>query len=207
MRLVIALSALFIAFSVGTAQANPTDRTHGLADAMKAIVTAPEGGTLTAEQQASNCKRFDELDGFFNYDQIIGTALASVKDKLDAKQYAEFNTKFRELIRMIAYPNSGAFLRRATSTYGAAKISGAKATVDVESSIEEEDFRNSVRYTWAKEGESWRITDIAFDGASLVKDYQNQFKRIVDKEGAAGLLKRLNAKYEEEKSKRLVCGN
>lgn len=204
---VLTLTALFVAFTAAGAAADPAARLAGLAETMKAVAAAPEGGKLSPEQAAANCKRYAEIDGFFDYDAIIGTALSSVKTKLSPKETAEFTAKFRELIRMIAYPDSGKFFKRAKSTIAAAKVTGGAATVVMTSTIEEEDFRNSVRYTWAKQGDTWRITDIAFDDASLVKDYQNQFKRIVDKEGAAGLMKRLTAKYEEEKAKRLVCSN
>ena len=36
--------------------------------------------------------------------------------------------------------------------------------------------------------------DVAFDGDSLIKDYQNQFARIIDKEGVAGLMKKMDEK-------------
>jgi ABC-type transporter MlaC component len=38
---------------------------------------------------------------------------------------------------------------------------------------------------------------VAFDGDSLIKDYQNQFARIVDKEGASGLMKKVDEKRAE----------
>lgn len=211
MRFGIILSTLLLTLFAQAAQAgpggNPADRTREMSDVMKAIASAPEGGKLSPEQEASNCKRYTELDGYFDYDTIVGTALASVSTKMGKPETTEFKSKFRELIRLIAYPDSGSFFRRAKSSIAPAKVQGVTATVIMESVIEDEDFRNSVRYTWAKQGDTWRITDIAFDNASLVKDYQNQFKRIVDKEGAAGLMKRLNTKHAEEKAKRLVCGN
>ena len=37
-----------------------------------------------------------------------------------------------------------------------------------------------------------KLADLSFDGDSLVRDYQNQFSRIVTKDGAEGLLKKLD---------------
>ena len=39
--------------------------------------------------------------------------------------------------------------------------------------------------------------DVAFEGDSLVKDYQNQIARLVDKRGGAGLLQVLDEKYAQ----------
>ena len=65
-----------------------------------------------------------------------------------------------------------------------------------------EDFEITVTFHWMDSGSDWRIVDVSFDGASLVKDYQNQFGRIIDKEGAKGLLKRMVDRLQEEESKR-----
>ena len=44
---------------------------------------------------------------------------------------------------------------------------------------------------------SLRIVDVSFEGDSLVKDYQNQIARVVDKQGGAGLLKVLDEKHAQ----------
>jgi phospholipid transport system substrate-binding protein len=206
MRIVIAAVLALLSVAPGAVRADPAGRTRDLAETMKTVASAPAGGRLTPGQEAANCKVYLSLDGYFDYDRIIDQALVSVKDSLSAKESAEFTATFRELIRMIAYPDSGKFFRRAKWSVAPAKAQGDKAMVDMETSAEEEDYRSTVRYTWSRQGDTWRITDVAFDGASLVKDYQNQFKRIVEKEGAAGLMKRLQAKSSDEKAKRLVCG-
>ena len=72
----------------------------------------------------------------------------------------------------------------------------------MEGELVKEDFEITVTFHWMDSGSDWRIVDVSFDGASLVKDYRNQFGRIIDKEGAKGLLKRMVDRLQEEESKR-----
>jgi phospholipid transport system substrate-binding protein len=45
-----------------------------------------------------------------------------------------------------------------------------------------------------KAGSSWRVQDIVTEGSSLVKNYRQQFTRIIKKDGFPELLKRMKTK-------------
>jgi ABC-type transporter MlaC component len=45
---------------------------------------------------------------------------------------------------------------------------------------------------WKKEGGALKVVDVLIDGDSLVKDYQNQVARLVDKKGVPSLLQSLD---------------
>ena len=106
-----------------------------------------------------------------------------------------------ELIRMVAYPDSGAFLNEAKITIGAAKINGNKADVEMEALLEEEDFETIATYHWHKVKKQWKLFDVSFDGDSLIKDYQNQFGGIIKEKGVKGLVDLLNKRHAKEKAK------
>ena len=124
-------------------------------------------------------------------------ALGKSRGKLSAAQKKKFDDIFPRLIRLIAYPKSGAFLKTADTTLKAHKVQGGKAQVPQYVEVAEEDFEVDVVYFWEKK-KDWLLVDVSFDGAPLTKDYQNQFARIIKKDGADGLLAKLDKRLKEE---------
>ena len=140
---------------------------------------------------------FAEIDKFMDFEALTTRPIEPRADKFSAKQKAEFSSKFRDLIRAIAYPDSGSFFRDAKMKFGAAAEKGEATVVPIDASVPKDDLKTKLEFFWAQKGGALKIADVAFDGDSLIKDYQNQFARIIDKEGVAGLLKKLDEKKAE----------
>jgi len=177
---------------------NPLDRTRALVDAFKAVDAPEKGKKQTAAQAAANKPRFEALDAFFDYDAIVNGAVEGRDKAFNADQLKRYRAAFRDVIRAVAYPGGGRFFKRATFTVsgGADKLGQGETTLSA--SIADEDFTVAVTFRWRAVGGSLRVVDVAFDGDSLVLDYKNQFGRILDKEGAAGLVQRLEKRLAEE---------
>ena len=78
-----------------------------------------------------------------------------------------------------------------------AKDTMGEVKVPVDAYIAEKDLDITTVFHWRKTAKGWRVVDVSFDGASLVKDYQNQFGRIIRKEGTDAFLNRLQARLEK----------
>jgi ABC-type transporter MlaC component len=124
------------------------------------------------------------------------------REKFSTEQLERSQAVFRQLIRIIAYPDSGEFFREARYSLKKPVIKGNHADVEMNGELVEEDFEIVVTFHWMDTGSHWRIVDVSFDGASLVKDYQNQFGRIIDKEGTQGLLKRMEDHLREKEGRK-----
>jgi ABC-type transporter MlaC component len=144
---------------------------------------------VPAEQQP---KAFSQLDTFLDFETLTSEALKPRADKFSPAQRSEYQQKFRELIRLIAYPDSGDFFRRAQLKFGASKAQGDVTLVPFTASIPKEDLETEVTLHWASRPDGLRLVDVSFDGASLVRDYQNQFTKIIDKDGPQGLIRKLD---------------
>jgi ABC-type transporter MlaC component len=181
------------------AEADPVARTKALVEAFKAVKSAPEGKPLSAADKKHNEKAFAALDGFFDQAHLKATPIAPHADKLDDAQKKKFGELFWQVMRLVAYPDSGDFLREAKYTLA----KDGKTNVRMEARLEKEDLDVDALFYWkaGKDG-TLRIIDVAFDNAPLMKDYQNQFGRILAKNGAQGLLDMLEKKLAEEKKKR-----
>ena len=150
-----------------------------------------------------NEKAFAALDEYFDFDTLTAEPIRPHRERLTAAQRQEFTGKFRELIRLVAYPDTGAFLRKATRKLGAAREANGVQVVDVDLALPEEDLETRVSFHWKEVRGALRLVDVSFDGDSLVRDYANQFGRILEKEGAGGLLKKADERLAElRRSKR-----
>ncbi len=203
MRSVIVMAVAAIALSATSASAKESAvaRTQALIDTFKAVKPVKEGATLSAAERAANEAVFKKLDEYFDYATLTSEPLAPHQAKVSEAQRAKIQPLFQELIRLVAFPKSGSFLKEAKLTVKAGKQQGDAAEVEMHASLAKEDFETTVIFRWQEKAGFLRIVDVSFDGSSLVKDYKNQFGRIIDKDGAEGLIKKMSTRLEQEKKK------
>ena len=174
-------------------------RTDALIAAFKKVARPAEGGALSAEQRKTNEQAFAELDTYFNQDRLVGDTIAPFKDQFSPAQLERFKTSFWKTLRLITYTDSGAFFQKAKLTFQPPQVKGdgeaATALVSMTAYIAEDDAETDVALHWAGTPKGLQLVDTSFDGASLVKDYQNQFGRIIKKEGVEALIEKLEQRY------------
>jgi len=192
----LALAITVPAWAGDTGQA----KTEELIEAFKSVTPLPEEGALTADQRAANKTSFARLDGLFDFDTLTTTAIEPHKASVSDAQITEYKKLFREMVRLMAYPNAGqAFGKAEYSVTGSAAVDGGYDT-DVEMYWEEQDLDLELTFHWR--GSTPRVVDVSFDGDSLVKDYQAQFGRIINQDGADEFVARLQKKHTEIQEKR-----
>jgi ABC-type transporter MlaC component len=187
--------ALALCLSLPAAAADRSDeakkRTQAFIDGLLKVKQAEEGKPLSAAEREANQKIFTELDGYFDWAYLTSEPVATRADKFSKEERAEFDKKFKEVIRLVAYPDSGAFFRKAKwSISGAKDDGGDKATVTIAAS--KDDLDTKVDMKWRVVEGTLRIYDVAFDGDSLVQDYKNQITRIIDKGGVKDLISKID---------------
>jgi ABC-type transporter MlaC component len=177
----------------------PEVRTQQLLDKLLGVKEAPEGGALSEADKAANAALYKELDGYFDYDRLSTEPIAPNKKAFTAAQIASFRKTFNDLIRLVAYPRSSTFVRQAKVTVKKGKAQGKRAEVVMHAALPEKDIETDVGFFWEEQDGAWRIVDVSFDGTSIIKDYQNQFTRIIKKDGVDGLLKKVSERLENER--------
>jgi phospholipid transport system substrate-binding protein len=176
------------------AAAPAAERTESLIATFKKVKS---GEKLSPADKKANEQLFGEIDKFMDFEAFTSRPIEPRASKFSAKQKAEFTSKFRDLVRAIAYPDSGGFFRDARMKIGAPVEKGGASAVPIDASIPKQDLKTKLEFFWEQKDGTLKLVDVAFDGDSLIKDYQNQFARIIDKEGVAGLLKKLDEKKAE----------
>lgn len=176
------------------AKESAIDRTKNFISTFKKVKVADEGKQLTSDDKKSNQGVYKELDGYFDYERLTSDPLVPHKGKISTDQNNKIQSIFTELIRRASYPRAGVFFRDA-----AYELKPGKSATEVEmpATIVKEDFKVKTTYHWQEKAGSLRLVDVSFDGASLVKDYQNQFGRIIAKDGVDGLIKKMQTRLEK----------
>lgn len=181
----IAILFLLLCLSAPAMSANtPLEQTKAFVTAMKQVKTEGE-------------KIYPTIDRFINYDQLTGETIRPHMSAFNTKQVARFKPLLAQLIRLISYPQSGDFYTDSVFTYQPAIIEKDKAYIGMDVVFEKEDLEMELGYFWEKKGNEWLLVDLSFDEDSLVKDYQNQFGRLIAKDGVNNLIKKLQDKVAE----------
>jgi len=188
----------------GAADSDPSAQTRALVTAFAAVQRVPLEGDKTPVP-AAEAAAIAKLDQLLDLETIGAAALEPHRAKLTPEQLTKIGTRFRELVRIIAYSGGGSFFRTSQYTIGATTkpAKGEGGDVLVTARDPQEDLEITMTFHWrpGKAG-ALRLVDVSFDGDSLIGDYQNQFGRIIGKEGAEGLLRRVEERYQEEVRKR-----
>lgn len=155
--------------------------------------TTPLQGTLDLVEAVKGAKNADSLKKvrtYFDYDQLVEVPIQPHKDKLTQTQLGRYTAIFRELLENAPLIAS---LEGGDMEYKIGKPVEAEDSVKVALSAynAKTDMDTDVTFIWRKHETQWRVVDVTLDGVSLVKGYQNQFGRILHKEGAEGLISRL----------------
>jgi phospholipid transport system substrate-binding protein len=170
----------------------PEARTHALVAAMQKHAAAADTQGVAGRER--------EIDDLFDFDRLSQDPMVPHRKALTAAQRSEFTGLFRRLIRQRTLAAGSAF-NEGELHYGAAQQTPKRARVDVHVTEPAKDVDLHVTFVWEDTGSAWRVVDVELDGASVVRDYQSQFGRILRKDGAAGLIAKIRRRLDEGDAK------
>src|SRR3954468_7760519 len=138
------------------------------------------------------------FDAVFDYE---GLAKATLKDSWEQRtpaERAEFTTVLKDLVRNSYRRNIKKTLGYEVDYKGEQDGDAGKVVRTVahnKSNAREEPV--SIDYVVHQVDGKWQIYDIVTEGSSLIRNYRNQFRRVVEKKGFDELLKRMKAKRDK----------
>lgn len=141
------------------------------------------------------------IDRQFDFQTISQSVLATNWQKAtpeERKRFVEFFSQYLQHTytdKMKQYSNEYVH-------YGAAKVSGKRATVDTSIVTEKADI--PVTYKLRLNEGKWFAYDVVIEGVSLVRNYRDTYAVIVKSEGIGGLLQSLESSIEKYKQQRDV---
>jgi phospholipid transport system substrate-binding protein len=138
------------------------------------------------------------FDAVFDYE---GLAKATLKDSWEQRtpaERAEFTAVLKDLVRNSYRRNIKKTLGYEVDYKGEQDGDAGKVVRTVahnKSNAREEPV--SIDYVVHQVDGKWQIYDIVTEGSSLIRNYRNQFRRVIEKKGFDELLRRMKAKRDK----------
>ena len=133
---------------------SPVDRTHKLIETFKSVKAPPEGGKLSAADEAANAKVFGALDGFFDFATFSADCLGPAAGKLSAVQAKEAKERLIHILRKRGYPNGGAVFNDGIVKEGKPVDRDKGTAVPLTVSFPKQDLSMEVAFVWNRAGRS-----------------------------------------------------
>ncbi|OQW99573.1 MAG: hypothetical protein BWK80_62800 [Desulfobacteraceae bacterium IS3] len=187
-----------IALPAPVPAAEPTDTLQLHIDEVVSILKDPQYQT-DAQKDQQREKIWKIIRQIFDFERISKLSLGKYWKDFNPKQLKEFTDLFTDLL-------GDTYLKKIQGEYKNEKVNylsqeiGSDANSDkaqVKTEIVRENIKIPVDYSlWNNKG-AWRIYDVKIEGVSLVKNYRNQFQKILLNKMPDNLIEKLKNKLEE----------
>jgi phospholipid transport system substrate-binding protein len=152
-------------------------------------------GQTGADADKKLTTTFDEL---LDYDALAKDSLGEQWAKLTPAQQTEFRGLLMTLVQRAYTKNIRDTLAYDITFKGEEDARGGKMVHTIaKHKTDQRKEPIAIDYLAHQVAGKWRVFDIVTEGSSLVANYKSQFKRIIDKNGYAGLIDKMKAKVAE----------
>jgi phospholipid transport system substrate-binding protein len=154
---------------------------------------------VSKAKSAADEKKLDAaFDAVFDYDGLAKATLKDTWEKLTPAERTEFTSVLKDLVRNAYRRNIKKTLGYEVAYKGEQDGEAGKVVRTVahnKKNAREEPV--SVDYVVHQVDGKWQIFDIVTEGSSLVRNYRNQFRKVIEKHSFEELLKRMKAKRDK----------
>lgn len=192
---------LFLAMPAYGEKSKPLDDLKGPLEQGIAILKDPE---YTSNREEQREKIWELVQKMFDFKAIAIRALARNWRGLSPEQQDEFTVVFTELLKNTYLDKiQGQFHDEEVVFEDQDMLSEDKAVVETKV-IRQGNVEIPIIYSmhFKDTAQIWQVYDVNIEGVSLVKNYRNQFKSILDKDSPEDLIKRIrekNVKHEQDR--------
>ena len=152
------------------------------------------------------CQRLIDVSReHFDFAEMSKRVLGRTWRKLNPEQRQEFIELFTRLLQY-AYVGKIEDYADTPVKFVGQRIRGNRAEVKTE--LDNQGKPVAVSYIMLLKGDKWMIYDVVAEGVSLVRNYMEQFRDIIRKQGYEGLTERLREKIdklEKERRERILA--
>jgi len=138
------------------------------------------------------------FDAVFDYDGLAKATLKDTWEQRTPAERAEFTLVLKDLVRNSYRRNIKKTLGYEVDYKGEQDGDAGKVVRTVahnKGNAREEPV--SIDYVVHQVDGKWQIYDIVTEGSSLIRNYRNQFRKVIEKKGFDELLRRMKAKRDK----------
>lgn len=182
---------------LAAATPDPTEQMRPFVKKVTDTLSDPELKTLSKKEQLQRLVTVAQER--FDFREMSKRVLGQQWRQIDEKQQAEFERLFTKLLQN-AYVDK-------IDEYAGQKVEFLQQRIkddraEVQTMLVDKSKSVPVSYIMLLRDQQWMTYDVVVEGVSLIRNYMEQFKEILRKDGYAGLVKQLEEKIVEiEKDK------
>lgn len=191
LSLLAALGIVLLLPGTGAAQDGPATRyLRQRHEEMNRVMRRP---ATTDEARARRAEEINVmLRELLDYEELSRRALGAHWTSHTPEQRERFVTLLRQLVERNYQQNLERILEAEVTYVGEESLSdGVIVRSEARSRTERRAPPIEITYSMRLAGTQWRVFDIGTDGVSLVRNYQNQFNRIITANGWDELIRRM----------------
>lgn len=195
-RLIILLFALFTVPALAGVPGPGTAAVKAANEKISGLLKQKVTAGSKAEKDLAG-KVTGELRDFLDLDELGKRALADQWAKITPAQQTEYLTTLRALIEDNYIKGLRSNLEYSVDYTGESTQDGNVVVVtQINTKRHNRPYKIEVDYVLKKEGGKLKAWDVKTDGVGLVENYKEQFNKIVEKDGFAGLISRMKKKLQ-----------
>jgi phospholipid transport system substrate-binding protein len=172
---------------------DPTEQLRPFIEKMVGILTDPD---LQGEEQSAQRREkvMASASEHFDFHEMSKRVLGKTWRTLSKDEQKYFVTLFTSLLEN-AYISKIEGYSKQKVVFKDQRLKGQRA--QVKTNIVDNNTAITVLYTMALKDGVWKVYDIVVEGVSLVRNYMEQFRSILRKEGYASLVNQVENKVTE----------
>ena len=151
-----------------------------------------------SENLLNNSSKKVSVENFIDFGEMTKNILAQEFSKLPGQEVKWFEQTIKEIITRSVFPAAPKFLDNVKISYKKTQMDEAKAKVS--SSVNKKGDIVDVDYFLKKEGDEWKIVDVAIDDESWVTTINEKVQKTIKEKGWKGLKELLSKRLNELKS-------
>ena len=195
--LVAAFALLIFQQNQGQAAPDPVGQLKPVVARITTMLTTAEYKSLSREAQFT--RFFSLASERFDFDEMSKRVLGPQWNSLSVEQKRLFNDRFTRLLGY-TYMDKIDTYNGEPIQYGAPRQRGNR--VEVPTFIQFSDGKSvAISYIMQLKGNEWQAYDIVAEKISLVKNYAEQLRSIMQKQGFDGLIREMNEKITQMQAK------
>jgi phospholipid transport system substrate-binding protein len=180
-------------FSVARATPDPTEQLRPFVDKIVGILTdqALQGAENSGKRRE---KVMEVAHERFDFKEMSKRVLGGQWRQLSSEEQEQFVALFTRLLEH-AYIGKIEDYSKQKVVFKGQRIKEDRAQVETE--LVDKDVVLPVSYIMILKGSDWMAYDIVVEGVSLIRNYMEQFREIIRKDGYASLVKQIEDKVHE----------
>ena len=189
----VTLTLMLLGLAGSALAASPTDAVKGTVDQVIRLLSNPALKNPSQKNRILQQVR-QVVDRRFDYEEMAKRSLTNWR-RLSPSQRREFVNLFSELLAT-SYADKLAKYSGEKVTYVGDRVDGDLA--EVKTLLLRSNDRIPINYRLINKSQ-WMVYDVVIEGVSLVNNYRSQFSRVMGESSYAELVRRLQAKVDEQR--------